>query len=70
MTSYRYSHTEVSEDLKSKIEKHNEVNWSEIMRRAVKNHLTKLELVKSISSRSKLSEKDAKEIAKKHGLIH
>lgn len=67
----------VSEDLKAKIERHKEVNWSEIMRRAVKEHLTKVELVESISSRSKLSEKDAEEIgeeikrgiAKRHGLI-
>lgn len=67
----------VSEDLKSKIERHKEVNWSEVTRRAVKDHLTKLELIESISSKSELSEEDAEEIGKKikrgianrHGLI-
>lgn len=67
----------VSEDLKARMERHKEVNWSEVIRRAVNEHLTKMELVESISSRSELSERDAEEIgeeikrgiAKRHGLV-
>lgn len=67
----------VPEDLKKKMERHKEVNWSEVVRESIQDHLTKLELVESISSRSKLSEEEAEEIgekikkgiAERHGLI-
>lgn len=67
----------IPEDQKKRMKKHKEVNWSEIARKAFKEHLNKLEIAETISTKSNLSEKDAKdigekikkEIAKKHGLI-
>ncbi len=66
----------VPEDLKKIMEKHREVKWSEIARRAMWEHAKKLELMDKLTAKSKLTEEDAlligrkiKEgIAKRHGL--
>jgi len=66
----------VPEDLKSEIQKHKEVNWSEVTRKAMKEHLRKIHLAEAIASKSKLTKKDIEEldklvkkgIAKAHGL--
>ncbi len=66
----------VPEDLKTIMEKHKEVKWSEVARQAMWEHAKKLELMDKLVSRSKLSEKEAIEIgrkikigvARKHGL--
>jgi len=58
------------------VKKHNEIRWSEIARRAISKHAMELELMDRITSKSKLTEKDVKEIgdkikssiAKRHGL--
>lgn len=66
----------VPEDLKSEIQKHKEVNWSAVMRSAMVEHLRKIHIAEAIASKSKLTQKDVKEldklvkkgIAKAHGL--
>ena len=66
----------VPEDLKKIMEKHVEVKWSEVARQAMWEHARRLDLMDKITSKSKLTEKDAieigkkikKEVAKKHGL--
>ncbi|MEK6873212.1 MAG: hypothetical protein AABW91_00015 [Nanoarchaeota archaeon] len=64
------------EDLKEELQKHKEVNWSAVIRKALSNHLKKLEIAEAIAQKSKLTRKDAEEInklikremAKNHGL--
>ena len=66
----------IPEDLRSELQKHKEVNWSEVMRRAMKDHLRKLHIADAIASKSKLTQKDIAEldklvkkgIAQAHGL--
>lgn len=66
----------IPDNLNSLIKKHNEVKWSEIARRAMLEHAKRLELMDKLVSKSKLTEKDIKEIgnkikigiAKRHGL--
>tara|TARA_Y100000310_G_C20700547_1_gene829433 strand:+ start:7344 stop:7568 length:225 start_codon:yes stop_codon:yes gene_type:complete len=55
----------VSEELKKKLSKHREVNWSAVIRRALEEHLKRVEMVERIAQKSKLTQKDADEIAKK-----
>ena len=63
-------------DLHKLIKKHDEVKWSEVARKAMREHATKLELMDKLVSKSKLTDKDAeeignkikREIAKRHGL--
>ena len=67
----------IPEELHKIIKKHKEIKWTEIARQAMWEHARKLEIMDSILSKSKLTEKDAieigkkikHEIAKKHGLI-
>ena len=49
----------VPEDLKKNMDKEKEINWSEVARNAIKIKLDQLKILKSISTRSKLTEKDA-----------
>lgn len=54
----------VPKSLKEKMEKHQEVNWSEVIRKALREYLSKLELADKIASKSKLTEKEAEELSK------
>lgn len=64
------------EDLKQEMTRHDEVNWSAVIRKAVQEHLRKLTIADAIAQRSKLTEKDIEDldklvkkgIAKRHGL--
>lgn len=66
----------VPEDLKSIMDKHREVKWSEVARMAMWEHAKKLELMDRLVAKSRLTEKDAleigrkikQEVAKRHGL--
>ena len=66
----------IPEDLHKKMKKFNEIRWSEIARKAIEKRINDLEVMEKIVSKSKLTEKDAKEIsdkikmgiAKRHGL--
>jgi len=55
----------IPENLKEKLQKHKEVNWSAVTRRALEEHLRNVEMVEAIAQKSKLTQKDADEIAKK-----
>lgn len=67
----------IPEDLKEELQKHPEVNWSAVTRKAMQEHLTKLHIAEAIASKSKLTGKDVEEldklikkgIAKQHGLV-
>lgn len=55
----------VPEDVKKIIEKSPGINWSRIASEAIVSEAHELELLKRITSKSKLTEKDALEIGKK-----
>jgi len=55
----------VDEEMKEKISKHEEVNWSAVARKAFEEKLREIEILKTIASKSKLTEKDAMELSKK-----
>ncbi len=55
----------VPEEMKSEMDKHPEMNWSEIARQAFREKLMILKRMDEILSKSKLTEKDALEIGKK-----
>lgn len=64
------------DDLKESMSRHEEVNWSAVIRKAIQEHLRKLDIADAIAAKSKLTEKDVAEldrlikqgIAKRHGL--
>ena len=66
----------IPDDLKEEIQRHKEVNWSAVTRKAMQEHLRKLHIADSIASKSRLTKKDIEEldrlvkkgIAKEHGL--
>ena len=55
----------VPEDLKKEMDQFNEINWSEVARAAIKNKVSQMRILKEITSKSKLTEKDALEIGRK-----
>ncbi len=67
----------IPDELKKRLQKHDEVNWSAVIRRALQEYLRKLQIVEEIASKSRFTEADAEEIgdkikheiAKRHGLI-
>ena len=67
----------VPEDLHRIMEKHKDIKWSEVARRAMWEKARKLELMDKLLANSELTEKNALEIghkikhgiAKRHGLI-
>ncbi len=50
-------------DLHRKMKQFSEVRWSEVARKAIQKRVEDLETLERIASKSKLTEKDAKEIA-------
>lgn len=67
----------IPEELRTKLKKHDEVNWSAVIRKALQEHLRNIEIAEAIAQKSKLTKKDAEEISKKikremarqHGLV-
>lgn len=55
----------VPEDLKSEMDRSKEINWSEVAREAIRIKITQIKILKSISSKSQLTEKDALELGRK-----
>lgn len=55
----------VPEELKKDMDEAKEINWSEVARAAIREKITQLKLFKAITSKSKLTEKDALELGKK-----
>ena len=66
----------ITDDLREEIKMHKEVNWSEVIRRSMTEHLRKISIANAIAQKSKFTEKDVREldslvkqsIAKRHGL--
>jgi len=52
----------VDENLKRELSKFDEVNWSAVIRNALRNHLRKLQIAETIADKSKLTKKDVEEI--------
>ena len=55
----------VPEDLKTEMDEIREMNWSEIARTAIRKKIAEIKILKTISSKSKLTEKDALELGRK-----
>lgn len=54
----------IPEDMKREMDECKEINWSQVAREAIRDKLTQLMLLKKITSKSKLTEKDALELGK------
>lgn len=52
----------VPDDLREEMRRHEEVNWSAVMRKAVQAHLRKLEIADAIAAKSELTEEDVEEL--------
>ena len=67
----------VPEDLQRIMERHKDIKWTEVARRAMWEKARKLDLIEKLLAKSELTEKDAEEIgnkiksgiAKRHGLV-
>ena len=55
----------VDDDLKDRMEKHPEINWSEVTRQAIQKKVETLEVMDELTSDSELTESDVAEIADK-----
>ena len=55
----------VDDDLKERMERHPEINWSEVTRQAIRNKIEKLELMDELTVDSELTDEDVDEIAAK-----
>ncbi len=55
----------VTENLKKKMELFPEMNWSEVARQAIQQRVQELLLVRTITAKSKLTERDVEEIGNK-----
>jgi len=55
----------VPEDLKREMDEFKEMNWSEVARAAIRERVAQLAILKSITAKSKLTEKDALELGRK-----
>ncbi len=52
-------------DLHKFVKKHNEINWSEIARRAISTQAKKIQLMEKLVENSDFTEKDIEELDKK-----
>lgn len=55
----------VSDELKQKIIELDEINWSAVARKAFEEKVMQVEILKRIANKSKLTEKEAREISRK-----
>ena len=55
----------VPEELRTIMQRHKEIKWSEVAREALWNQAKKIELMDKLLSKSTLTEKDALEIGRK-----
>jgi len=55
----------VTEDLKKTMDQFPEINWSAVAREAIRERAVQMAILKSIVSKSKLTEKDALELGRK-----
>ena len=52
-------------DVHKKMKQHSEIKWSEVARKAIIQKIEQMETIEKITSKSELSEKDAREISEK-----
>lgn len=50
------------EDLRDEMRRHDEVNWSAVMPKAVQEHLRKLAIADALAGKSELTEDDIEEL--------
>ncbi len=55
----------VSDEMKEKLERFETVNWSAVARQAFASEISKLELMDKLTSRSKATDKDIKDLSNK-----
>ena len=55
----------IPEELHNKMRQFNEVRWTEVARKAIEQRIQDLEVMDKIVSKSKLTKKDASELAEK-----
>lgn len=55
----------IPEDLKEEVNKHEEINWSEVARQSMWKYLHRLEIAENIASESELSKEEVKELSEK-----
>lgn len=55
----------VDDDLKDRMERHPEINWSEVTRQAIQEKIETLEVMDELTSGSDLTESDVADIADK-----
>jgi predicted CopG family antitoxin len=55
----------VDDALKEQMEKHPEINWSEVTRQAIQKKVEQLELLDELTADSELTEEDVDELAAK-----
>ncbi|MGZ0745939.1 hypothetical protein [Haloparvum sp. AD34] len=53
----------VDDELKDRMERHPEINWSEVTRQAIQEKIEALEVMDELTSESDLTESDVSEIA-------
>lgn len=53
----------VDDDLKKKMNQHSEINWSQVARKSIREELRDLEIMEKITSKSELTEEEAKDIS-------
>ena len=53
----------VDDALKERMEDHPEINWSEVTRQAIREKITKLELMDELTADSELTAEDVQELA-------
>lgn len=55
----------MDEKLKKEMDKHPEINWSQVARKSIKEELEDLKVMEKITSKSELTRKEAEEISDK-----
>ena len=55
----------VPDDLKKEMEKHPEINWSEVARSAIRQKVADLKFLAVFKAKSKITEEDAEELGRK-----
>ena len=55
----------IPEELHNKMKKHSEIRWSEVVRKSISEKIESMELLEKLAKRSRLTQKDADEIALK-----
>ena len=55
----------IPEDLHTKMKKHTEIRWSEVVRKTISQKIEDLDMMDKLTRKSKLTQKDVDEIAQK-----